>query len=94
VSAVATELQPSPESLTCSLCGTSIDDAGYLPATDRGATYEPIADEAVCGTCGFNEVGMAGCAPAVDDVTDPGPDAVLLYVQRTDDGFEVVSVKR
>jgi hypothetical protein len=35
-----------------------------------------------------------GCAPDVDDVTDSGPDVVLLYVQRTASGFDVVSVKR
>jgi len=91
---VASELDPEPESLSCAVCGNAVDDAGYLPATDHGATYEPVPDEAVCGTCGFNEVGMAGCAPTVDDMFDSGPDGVLLYVQRTECGFDVVSVKR
>jgi len=36
---------------------------------------------------------MAGCAPELDDVIDPGDD-VLPYVQRADDGFDVVSVER
>lgn len=86
-------LDPMPASLTCALCGTGIDDAGYLPATDRDGGCRPRTDDAVCGACGFNEVGMAGCAPELDDVTDAGPDDVLLYVQRVDDGFDVVSVK-
>ncbi|AZH25784.1 hypothetical protein [Haloplanus aerogenes] len=85
-------LDPMPTSLTCSVCGASVDDAGYLPATERDAGYRPSLDDAVCGTCGFNEVGMMGCAPELADVgTD---DDVLLYVERTGAGFDVVSVKR
>jgi len=87
-------LDPVPESLTCSNCGADIDDAGYLPATDHDGVYRPRSDDSVCGACGFNEVGMTGCAPAVDEVIDPGPADVLVYVERTDDGFDVVSVKR
>jgi len=83
-----------PESLVCVLCGDAVADAGYLPATDDNDVYRPHPNGAVCGACGFNEVGMTGCAPEVDDVTDPGPDDVLLYVQRVEGGFDVVSVKR
>lgn len=87
-------LDPTPPSLACSVCGATVDDAGYLPATEGDAGYRPLPDDAVCGTCGFNEVGMSGCAPELDDVADPGDGDVLLYVQRTADGFDVVSVKR
>lgn len=87
-------LDPTPDSLTCSICGATVDDAGYLPATERDGTYRPLADDAVCGACGFNEVGMTGCAPDLDAVIDAGPDDVLLYVERTGGGFDVVSVKR
>ena len=37
----------------------------------------------VCGSSVDDAVGMAGCAPELDDVIDP-----------VDDGFDVVSVKR
>jgi len=85
-------LAPTPTTLTCSVCGATVGDAGYLPATEGDGGYRPTPDDAVCGACGFNEVGMAGCAPELDDVVDG--DDVLLYVERTDDGFDVVSVKR
>lgn len=85
-------LDPTPTSLTCSVCGATVDDAGYLPATECHGGYRPTPDDAVCGTCGFNEVGMSGCAPELDDVADG--DDVLLYVERTEAGFDVVSAKR
>lgn len=85
-------LDPMPTALACSVCGADVDDVGYLPATERDGGYRPLTDDAVCGACGFNEIGMAGCAPEPDDVTDPGDD-VLLYVQRVENGFDVVSVK-
>jgi len=81
-----------PTDLRCSVCGRSVDDAGYLSATERDAGYRPSPDDAVCGACGFNEVGMTGCAPDLDDVGGDGD--VLLYLERTDAGFDVVSVKR
>lgn len=87
-------LDPVPASLTCAACGTTIDDAGYLPATDENDIYHPHPDDAVCGTCGFNEVGMMGCAPELDEVTDGDAADVLLYVERTASGFDIVSVKR
>jgi hypothetical protein len=86
-------LRSTPETLACSACGDDIADAGYLPATEQDDGYEPHADAAVCDACGFNDVGMMGCAPELDDVIDPGPDDVLLYVRRTDDGVDVVRVK-
>ncbi len=86
------ELASTP-TLYCSACDEEIEDAGYLPATERDGGYEPSADAAVCDACGFNAIGMTGCAPELDDVVDPGPDDVLLYVRTTDDGFEVVSAK-
>lgn len=87
------ELGSTPETLSCSECDEEIGDAGYLPATERDGVYDPVPDHAVCDACGFNTVGMMGCAPEVDDVVDPGPDDVLLYVRRTDDGVEVVRTK-
>jgi hypothetical protein len=87
-------LDPVPASLTCAVCGAPVEDAGYLPATDENDSYRPHPDDAVCGACGFNEVGMTGCAPDLNEVVDPGSDDVLLYVERTPEGFDVVSVKR
>lgn len=87
-------LRPVPASLTCAVCGDDVTEAGYLPATDENDIYRPLPDDALCGSCGFNEVGMTGCAPESDEVFDPGPNDVLLYVERTADGFDVVSVKR
>ncbi|QLK24550.1 hypothetical protein HYG81_10475 [Natrinema zhouii] len=86
------ELASTP-TLYCSECDAEIADAGYLPATERDGAYEPLADAAVCDACGFNEIGMMGCAPELDDVIDPDPDDVLLYVRVTDDGIDVVSTK-
>lgn len=76
------------------MCGDDVVDAGYLPATDENGRYRPRTDDAVCGTCGFNDVGTMGCAPDLDAVTDAGDDDVLLYVERTAEGFDVVTVKR
>lgn len=87
------ELDPALDSLDCSACGDEIDDVGYLPAIEREDVYEPKSESAVCGTCGFNEIGMMGCAPELDEITEPGPDDVLLFVRHTAGGFEVVSVK-
>lgn len=87
------DLASHPETLTCTACETVIENAGYLPTTERDGTYHPLVDAAVCDTCGFNDIGMAGCAPELDDVVDPGPDDTLLYVRLTDDGIEVVSAK-
>lgn len=87
------ELTSIPEALTCAECGGSIDDAGYLPAVERGDAYDPIPEPTVCDACGFNEIGFAGCAPELDDVVDPGPDTVLLHVRITDGGIEVLSAK-
>jgi hypothetical protein len=67
-------------------------------STTRATFPRPNAtiatDHAVCGVCGFNEVGTAGCAPKLDGVIDPGDDGVFPSVQRGDHGFDVVSVKR
>ena len=68
-------------------------DEGYVPATERESGHEPAVEDAVCDACGFNEVGMMGCAPELDDVAESGAADVLLYVRRTDGGLEVVSVK-
>lgn len=87
------ELQPTPDALTCANCGDAITGAAYLPATEDGGVYRPSTEDAVCDACGFNDVGMMGCAPELADVTDAGPDDVLLYVKVTDDGIDVVSVK-
>lgn len=87
------DLASHSETLTCAECDTEIEDAGYLPATERDGTYHPLVDAAVCDTCGFNDIGMTGCAPDLGDVVDSGPDDTLLYVRLTDDGIEVVSAK-
>lgn len=87
------ELVSTPKTLSCSECGEEITATGYLPATKGDAGYEPLADVAVCDACGFNRIGMMGCAPELDEIIEPDPDDILLYVRRTDDGFDVLSTK-
>ncbi|SEV96401.1 hypothetical protein [Natrinema salifodinae] len=95
------ELESTPESLTCTECGEELSDQGYLPAVERDDDYEPLPDGAICGACGFNEVGFAGCAPELDDVvgsdSDLASDAdqadALLHVRITEDGLDVLSAK-
>ncbi|WP_248896621.1 hypothetical protein [Haloplanus halobius] len=86
-------MELDPDALTCSHCGEPITDSGYLPATDASGTYQPIPEAAVCGACGFNELGMTGCAPEPTDVFDSDTADVLLYVTVSDEGVERVSVK-
>lgn len=86
-------LRSTPTTLDCAACGDAVTEAGYLPATERDDGYEPAPGDAVCGACGFNAVGTAGCAPELDDVTDPEAADTLLYVRETDDGFAVVRAK-
>ncbi|WP_226482180.1 hypothetical protein [Natrinema amylolyticum] len=86
------ELVSTP-TLYCAECGEEIEDTGYLPATERDGEYEPLSDAAVCEACGFNDVGMMGCAPELDDVIDPDPDDTLLYVRVTDEGLDVLGTK-
>ncbi len=79
--------------LACATCGGSIEEAGYIPATDGADGYDPQGDAAVCDDCGFNRIGMTGCAPELDDVIEPGPNDVLLYVRAGADGYEIVHEK-
>ena len=87
------EFASTPAIPECSVCGEEFTEAGYLPAVERESGYEPRGEAAVCDACGFNEVGMMGCAPELHDVAESGAADVLLYVRRTDGGLEVVSVK-
>ena len=87
------DLTSNPATLACAECGETITDSGYLPATRGETDYEPLADDAVCDGCGFNELGMMGCAPELADVVEPGSADVLLYIRRTDDRLEVLSAK-
>ena len=87
------EFTSTPAIIACSVCGEEFTEAGYLPAVERKSGYEPRGEAAVCDACGFNEVGMMGCAPELNDVDESGTADVLLYVRRTDDGLEVVSGK-
>lgn len=88
------ELDPEPDSLTCAECGTTVAESGYLPATEVGEeTYEPLPDMAVCGTCGFNELGFAGCAPEFGDLADPGSADTLLQIAVSDMGVDVLGAK-
>lgn len=79
-----------PETLACSLCGEPVEQ-GYLPARDRPDGYEPVADAAACATCGFNDVGFAGCAPELGDLADDAD--ALLQVDATGDELAVVGVR-
>jgi hypothetical protein len=81
-----------PSTLTCAVCGDGID-SGYLPVTGTDGGDEPLTDAAACGACGFTAVGMDGCAPELDDLTDdPAADA-LCHVRFTGDGVEVLRRK-
>lgn len=53
--------------LTCRSCGDEIEE-GYAAAVEQNGAYELQAAEAVCGRCGFNEIGFAGCAPTLTDL--------------------------
>lgn len=86
-------LTSTPADLTCAACDDPISGAAYLPATETDEGYDPLPGAAVCDDCGYNAVGMQGCAPELAEVTDPGPDDVLLFVRRTDGGLEIVTVK-
>lgn len=48
--------------LACSRCGDAIE-RGYLVVEDG----EPVPETAVCDTCGWSDVGHAGCAPELRD---------------------------
>lgn len=92
-------LQP----LNCSVCNDEITDVGYLAATVSKDEYKPNTQDAVCNACGFNQIGMMGCAPELADVTDfdSGSDSdsdqtleqTLLHIRMTDDGISVISDK-
>ena len=87
------EFTSTPATTACSVCGDEVADTGYLPAVERESGYEPRGKDAVCDACGFNEVGMTGCAPELNDVDESGTADVLLYVRWTDGDLEVVSIK-
>lgn len=53
--------------LACHECGVEIEE-GYAPAVERDGGYELQSSEAVCASCGFNEIGFAGCAPTLADL--------------------------
>lgn len=87
------EADSPPESLHCAECGEAVEDTGYVPARGNGGTDDLLSEDAVCGDCGFNAIGMSGCAPELDDLGASDEADVLLYVRRTDEGFDVVSTK-
>jgi hypothetical protein len=70
----------------------SSDRRSSVPPFPLAGTY-PVSEDAVCGDCGFNAIGMSGCAPELDDLGASDEADVLLYVRRTDEGFDVVSTK-
>lgn len=86
-------LDESSDTLSCSVCGEDIDDTGYVPAIATDDDRDPVVADAVCGACGFADVGMTGCAPEFGEVGDPETADVLLFVRRTDGEFEIVSEK-
>lgn len=79
--------------VACANCGDDIADAGYLPAAYEDGEHDPLPEGALCTTCGFSEVGFAGCAPELGDVERVDAD-VLLHVERVDDGYEVLGAKK
>lgn len=86
-------LTSTPEQLHCVADGQTIEATGYLPARTTDDGYVPVAERAVCGACGFNEVGMTGCAPTLEDLAAPDEADVLLHVKVTADGLAVISTK-
>lgn len=94
------QLDPEPGSLSCADCGEPVADSGYLPAVAVSEeTYQPVPDRAVCGACGFNELGFAGCAPELGDVVGDvvADDTVeadrLLQISVSAAGIDVLSAK-
>ena len=102
------QLHSTPQSLNCSVCADEITDVGYLPATVTDGEYKPNPQDAVCNACGFNQVGMMGCAPELTDVVDldsnsdsdsdsspnQRPEQTLLHIRMTDDGVSVINHKQ
>ncbi|WP_048075468.1 hypothetical protein [Haloquadratum walsbyi] len=83
--------------LNCSMCDEEITDVGYVPAKVIEDEYKPHTQDAVCGTCGFNQIGMMGCAPGLSDITDVDPDdepeQTLLHIRMKDDNIIVTNHK-
>jgi hypothetical protein len=98
------QLRSTSQPLNCSVCNDEITDIGYLAATVSKDEYKPNPQDAVCNACGFNQIGMMGCAPELADVTDfdsdsdsgsdQTPEQTLLHVRMTDNGISVISDKQ
>lgn len=69
------------EPLTCLACGDEIEE-GYAAGVEQDGEYALRSDDAICGRCGFTEIGFAGCAPTLADLD---ADAAVL-VRFTLDG--------
>lgn len=67
--------------LTCAECGTDVEQ-GYLAVEDA----EPVISSAVCATCGWGELGHAGCAPEARDF-DRG--SAMIRFTRQGDSYDV-----
>lgn len=68
-----------PADLACAVCRADVDQ-GYAPVSEGVVA----ADDAVCATCGWGEVGMNGCAPELGDFA--GDHDALVRLAPGDDG--------
>ena len=76
-------LVSEPGTLDCAVRGDGID-SGYLPVVGTDGGDEPLADATVRG--GFTAVGVSGCAPELDDVTDSSAADAFLRVRLAGEG--------
>lgn len=75
------------EASTCMECGDQVE-RGYGLADESEAGFVIRSDQVVCDTCGFNDIGFAGCAPTLSDF---GSSADGLILFELEDGSVVSS---
>ena len=78
-------LVSEPGTLDCAVRGDGID-SGCPPVVGTDDGDEPLADATVRDACGFTAVGVSGCAPELDDVTDSSAADAFLRVRLAGEG--------
>lgn len=71
-----------PAEVDCASCGDAVE-AGYVPVSGE----RPVTEAAVCRECGWNEVGMMGCAPTLSDFEVDAELTALVRVERGEAGL-------
>lgn len=77
-----------PSSLTCQECDGTLG-RGYLPVEETARGPEHDADNAVCDSCGWRDVGYLGCAPTSDDFENADR---FVRIEAGDRGVELEDV--